>query len=229
MIRFEKNRGGSAAYIAGMKRALELEGDYVWLLDDDAKPNDRTLPELVAAMDSLLAKNVKVASVGSAVIAEGEMIECGCRFSKLLGHSTPCRSIGLNEVDYSAACSLLVNKAAVRECGFWEDVFIHFDDIEWGLRVKDAGWHNFATSASKVEHPRFLPDKAGDWIAYYDARNQFWLGAKYGMAPLVAAYLKNSVKNIIDLLRRKHIARIRYRRLAWRDYLDGVGRMRDEL
>lgn len=222
VIRFAKNRGGSAAYIAGMKRAMELDGDYVWLLDDDAKPNAETLPELVKAMDSLLEKGVKAASVGSGVECDGRLIECGTRFSVLLGHASPYVREGLNEVDYSAACSLLVNKAAVRECGFWEDVFIHFDDIEWGIRVKRTGWRNFATSASRVDHPKFDPKKAGPWIAYFDARNQYWFAAKFGPLHVALAWGKNKLKDMGgDPMSN------RYRALAWADYKAGIRRDRD--
>ena len=94
IVRFEANRGGSAAYIAGMDFARRNypESSYVWLLDDDAKPNAETLPSLVETMDRLVAENPRTASVGSTVVSAKDpdrIVECGASFSPLLGHAFP--------------------------------------------------------------------------------------------------------------------------------------------
>lgn len=241
VVRFEENRGGSAAYIAGMERAMELVGDYVWLLDDDAVPDEGTLPGLLRKMEACRAENPKTASVGSAVLRKespGVIMECGARFSPLLGHASPClggrrlESVGERtvEVDYAAACSLLVNKSAVKACGFWEDVFIHFDDIEWGLRVGRAGWKNFATTASTVVHPDFHGyDEKRSWMTYFDARNKYWLASKYGPLHVFLARMKNLAFDLKTRLTGRLPASIAYRRLAWADYKAGIRRTRAEL
>lgn len=242
VVRFEENRGGSAAYVAGMKLALDqhVDAEFAWLLDDDAVPNAETLPQLVVEMERLLGQGLRVASVGSAVVSAKEpdrIVECGAAFSPLLTKAFPkLRGKRLSDVagriervDYAAACSLLVNKAAVRACGFWEDVFIHFDDIEWGLRVTKAGWHNYATTASTVVHPEFDPEKAGPWICYFDARNQYWLASKYGVPHVASAWLKNAFKNLRARILKHHPERVFYRKLAWQDYRSCVRRTKAEL
>jgi len=231
VLSFPENRGGSAAYIAGMDvvRSRYPDCRYVWLLDDDARPNEDTLPVLVEEMDRLVGEDSRVASVGSTVMSVkvvDRIVECGASFSRLLGHAFPkfagrrLANVGRRtvRVDYAAACSLLVNVAAVEACGFWEDVFIHLDDIEWGLRVTKAGWCNYATTASTVVHPEFDPEKAGAWVCYFDARNQYWLAAKLGFPAVACAWLKNVVKNALDILGRRNPGRVLARRLAWRDY-----------
>ena len=242
VVRFEENRGGSAAYIAGMDFARRRypESPYVWLLDDDAKPNATTLPALVETMDRLIAENPRTASVGSTVVSAKDadrIVECGASFSPLLGHAFPklagrnLSSVGQKvvRVDYAAACSLLVNVAAVDACGFWEDVFIHFDDIEWGLRVLKAGWRNYATTASTVVHPEFDPEKAGPWVCYFDSRNMLWLASKYGWLHVAAAWLKDGLKNLRAHLTGRHRERIPYRKLAHADFKAGIRRTRAEV
>lgn len=242
VIRFGSNRGGSAAYIAGMDFARKNypECPYVWLLDDDAKPNTETLPALVEAMERLVAENHRTASVGSTVVSAKDaecIVECGASFSPFLGHAFP-KLAGLRlsvvghrtlSVDYAAACSLLVNVAAVEACGFWEDVFIHFDDIEWGLRVTRAGWRNYATTASTVVHPEFDPEKAGPWVCYFDSRNMLWLASKYGWFHVVAARLKDGLKNLRARLTGRHRERIPYRQLAHADFKADIRRTRAEV
>ena len=242
VVRFEENRGGSAAYIAGVDFARKNYPGcpYVWLLDDDAKPNDMTLPALVETMDRLVAEDPRTASVGSTVVSAKDpdrIVECGASFSPLLGHAFPklagrnLSSVGQKvvRVDYAAACSLLVNVAAVEACGFWEDVFIHFDDIEWGLRVTKAGWRNYATTTSTVVHPEFDPEKAGPWVCYFDSRNMLWLASKYGWLHVVAARLKDGLKNLRARLTGRHRERIPYRKLAHADFKAGIRRTRAEV
>jgi len=239
IVRFEENRGGSAAYIAGMDFARKNypERPYVWLLDDDAKPNADTLPALVEAMDRLVVGSPRTASVGSAVVSAKDpdrIVECGASFSPLLGHAFPklagrqLSSVGYCTlpVDYAAACSLLVNVAAVEACGFWEDVFIHFDDIEWGLRVTKAGWRNYATTASTVVHPEFDPEKAGPWVCYFDSRNMLWLASKYGSLHVATAKFKDFLKNLRARLTGRHRERIPFRKLAHADFKAGIRRTR---
>ena len=242
VVRFEENRGGSAAYIAGVDFARKNypECPYVWLLDDDAKPNAKTLPSLVETMGKLVAEDPRTASVGSTVVSAKEpdrIVECGASFSPLLGHAFPKLSgrlisdVGgrVLRVDYAAACSLLVNVSAVEACGFWEDVFIHFDDIEWGLRVTKAGWRNYATTTSTVVHPEFDPEKAGSWVCYFDSRNMLWLASKYGWIHIVAARLKDGLKNLRARLTGRHRERIPYRKLALADFKTGIRRTRAEV
>ena len=242
VVRFDENRGGSAAYIAGMETARREhpESPYVWLLDDDAKPNAETLPALVEEMDRLIAEDPRTASVGSTVVSAKDsdcIVECGASFSPLLGHAFPkfsmrrLSAVGKQtiRVDYAAACSLLVNVAAVEACGFWEDVFIHFDDIEWGLRVTKVGWRNYATTASTVVHPEFDPEKAGPWVCYFDSRNMLWLASKYGPLHVAAAKFKDFLKNLRANLTGRHRERIPYRQLAHADFKAGVRRTRAEI
>ena len=241
IIRFGENRGGSAAYIAGMDfaRKNHPESPYVWLLDDDATPNARTLPALVETMEELVAADGCVASVGSTQLSLADpvrIVECGTRYSLFLGHAFPqlagkaIMDVGrrILRVDYAAACSLLVNVAAVEACGFWEDVFIHFDDIEWGLRVKDLGWSNYATTASTVIHPEGGASKSGSWLCYFDSRNQLWLASKYGWIYVAAARSKDCLKDFRDLMC-GNSDRIPYRQLAHADFKAGIRRTRAEV
>lgn len=242
VISFPENRGGSAAYIAGVEYALrEFPAvPYVWLLDDDAKPYARTLPGLVETMDRLVREDAKVSSLGSAVVSAADpdrIVECGAAFSPLLGHSFPklrgkrISAVGERtvRVDYAAACSLLVRTEAVKALGFWEDVFIHFDDIEWGVRATRAGWHNYATTGSTVVHPEFDPKKAGAWVCYFDARNQYWFASKFGPLHVAVAWLKNRMKDVRARLTGELVEGNACRALAWRDYKAGLRRTRTEV
>lgn len=242
VMRFNENRGGSAAYIAGMEYARKNypESPYVWLLDDDATPNAQTLPALVETMERLQKDGEKVASVGSTMVDKADpdrIIECGAEFVILLGQmfahlrSRRLQNVGIRtlRVGYAAAFSLLVNVRAVEACGFWEDVFIHLDDIEWGLRVSKAGWRNYATTASTVVHPKDGSNKAKAWVCYFDSRNLLWLAAKHGPVYVLAAKVRDFVRNLRGRLTNHNPECIPYRKLAHADFKAGIRRTRAEV
>ena len=243
VISFAENRGGSGAYIAGVDYAMRehAETDAIWLLDDDAIPDECTLPRLCAGLEEIQRSSGGVACIGSTVLDAKDptrVIESGATYSVYLGHAfarnAGCLAADLKRalvpVDYCAACSVLIPKAAIRTCGFWEDVFIHLDDIEWGLRAKrQFGCQSYAVTDSFVRHQRFDPEKAGDWICYFDARNLYWLTAKYGRLAVACAWVKNALKNGLDAVRKRRRERRAARRLAWRDFRLGVRRTRTDV
>ena len=185
VVRLARNSGGSGAFRAGMAAALERDGrGFVWLLDDDALVNERTLPALVGEWRRLSEEGGKPGAVGSAMLGRrnpGTVIEVGSGISRLTSkqrprfHGKTLAEIGerTDAVEYVAAASLLTTAEVLREVGVFEDVFIHFDDIDWCFRVRAAGYGVFATTRSCVNHMEGSA-KVANWIVYYNYRNRLW-------------------------------------------------------
>ena len=198
VVKLPTNRGGSGAYRAGMMRAMEMGGiAYLWLLDDDAMPNERTLPGLLSVFQEEGARGGKpVGAVGSAMLGKMypyKVTEVGSSVRTWRGGmkrrltSKDIRNLGdrTDDVDFCAAASLLASREAVEKAGIFEDIFIHWDDIDWCYRVREAGFRVVATTRSTVNH---LEDtgKASEWIIYYDVRNSLWFARRH--IPLLARW-----------------------------------------
>ena len=197
VMKLPLNRGGSGAYRAGMQRALEIEGiAYLWLLDDDAMPNDQTLPGLLGVFESENGSK-PVGAVGSAMLGKAfpfKVTEVGSRVRTWRGgmkrrlEFKDIRDLGdrTDDVDFCAAASLLASREAVEKAGVFADIFIHWDDIDWCYRVREAGFRVMATTRSTVNHPEDT-GKASEWIIYYDVRNSLWFARRH--IPLLARWL----------------------------------------
>jgi hypothetical protein len=81
---------------------------------------------------------------------------------------------GLYDVDYVAAASMLIRSDVAREAGLWEDFFIHFDDVDWCLRIKKAGHRIVGVADSVIWHLSAI-EKPITWQHYYDVRNMLYL------------------------------------------------------
>lgn len=200
VVRLRENRGGAGAFRAGMAAALRRGGDFVWLLDDDALVNAGTLSGLLAEYARLEGEGVRVGAVGSTLLGRREptrVTEVGASVSLFSGalrlrhHGAEIHSLGdcTDEVEYVAAASLLVRAAILREVGPFEDVFIHYDDIEWCFRLRRKGYRLFVTTRSTVNHAEW-EGKFAPWVLYYDARNLLWFLRQYKPFAGVVARMK---------------------------------------
>ena len=241
ILSLPENRGGSGAFIAGVDFAMKKypEHPYIWLLDDDAEINENTLPALVGEMIKIQASGIKIAGMGSTVLQKQNpeiVVEAGAKYLICRKKMAPnLKGVRINQVkektmpvEYCAAASLLITRESVAECGFWEDVFIHFDDIEWCYRLQAKGYRFYATLKSIIFHVVYTPWKYGLWIRYYDLRNYFWFAAKQKsrMLPLNLFFSKmerlyyklHGDSNVVQLYT-----------LAHQDFRSGKVRLRHEL
>lgn len=193
IVRLETNLGGSGAYRAGMETAVRMgrEG-YAWLLDDDARPDENTLSGLLTAFarDKRNAGcSQPIGIVGSTVMSRDEplrVVESGCRHSFFRGHMRQLNhhrllsEVGEHEyeVDYVSAASCLADMEVLTRVGSFESVFIHYDDMDWCYRAREAGYRIVSTTNSCVWHPEGAA-KCSVWILYYDFRNRLWFTRKH--------------------------------------------------
>jgi len=96
------------------------------------------------------------------------------KLSKTLMHCRP-----IMDVDYVAAASLLIRAKLAKQVGIWRDFFIHFDDVEWCLRIGEMGWRVTVAADSIIWHLSAAA-KIPTWVLYYDNRNVLITLEKHG-------------------------------------------------
>ena len=178
------NAGGSGAFRIGLQYALDRGYDLVWLHDNDAFSSRCLLERYVAAIDRLGGLAIVGGSMHQ-LEAPRRLNEAGGYFGRtgnldiqlpLLGRrSTPelRRDEGPVAVDYLAFANVLMPVAVVRRIGLPEDLFLHYDDIEFCLRASAAGYPVAAVPAAVFWHESWLA-KPKTWMQYYDTRNSLW-------------------------------------------------------
>ena len=238
IIRLERNVGGAGAFAACWEAAKEwfVDCPYVWMLDDDAEPSDNTLPVLIEETRRLLKQGVSVGGVCTANVgkATGVIMECGSKENWRLrpfvqycrGERVPRRGKTF-EVGYGPAASHLTRREVLERVGFFNaELFLHFDDIDWCLRVRKAGYRLFATTKAYFIHPE--PHFTARWVAYYDVRNYLWCAWRYGKLGVLLS-LKAQLPALLRIRLHLPPAFVCYEWLAVKDFFHGRRRMRDEL
>ncbi len=207
--------GGFNTGLAWAFQQAEGRYQYLWLLDNDVLVHRDALSELVDVLeqqaDIAVAGSTmmqldypwRINEMGAYVdrglgqlmlnrhLEEiqpwqgrpvNELLQTTADLSKQLMHCQPYM-----DVDYVAAASLLIRADVAKQAGLWRDYFIHFDDVEWCLRIRDMR-HRVVVSAKSLIWHLSAAAKVPTWVLYYDNRNILDMLKMHGASP---AHLHN--------------------------------------
>jgi GT2 family glycosyltransferase len=194
-----ENLGGTGGFNTGLQWAFNQTGyDYFWLLDNDVLVHRHALTALVDVLENtpdaavvgstmmqldypwrinemgaflnqdlgLLVLNRHLEEVPAwQGCSAAELTATPVDLSKHLLHCQPTM-----DVDYVAAASLLIRAEIAQQAGLWRDYFIHFDDVEWCLRIRQRGHRVLVSARSLIWHLSAVA-KIPTWVLYYDNRN----------------------------------------------------------
>ncbi|OUL17463.1 glycosyltransferase family 2 protein [Nostoc sp. 106C] len=184
------NLGGSGGFSYGLQFVSQLEYDYIWLLDNDVRLDPLALETLVQTLQNhpevgLVGSQIRklqepntIQEVGSFINTTKAHLKTNFGNYSNISNEEILKGRAYINVDVCAAASLLVRKEIVQQIGLFEDYFLHFDDVEWCLRAKQAGWIVAVNPDSIVWH--HSPDfKCRPWVNYYDERNLCYCWQKH--------------------------------------------------
>lgn len=188
------NMGGSGGYARGMYEALQRDGDgrrsdYFMTLDDDIKVDAESIlrscafadycrvPTIVGSHMFDLYNRTLLNAYAEVVdpftfrwgpvegLGQIDFAERGLRSRRLLHRRW--------DADYNGWWMCLIPLSVIEEVGLPLPVFIKWDDSEYSLRAREAGYPTVSLPGSAVWHVSWADkDDAVDWQAYFHARNR---------------------------------------------------------
>lgn len=201
-----ENLGGTGGFNCGMNYALtHLSQKYLWLLDNDAEVLPGTLRELVKLMEH----DDSIGIAGSCIMSPEDhdlIVEAGAFIGWRSGTSDPhlryrrvdsIQGGRVIDVDSVAACSALVRAHAVCHIGVMDErYFLHWDDIDFCIRIRDAGFRVVASLDAPVFHGA---EKGYSPVTlYYDFRNALMFQAKHRRGAGLFISLWNIMSNYLS-------------------------------
>jgi len=187
LIRSAMNLGFAGGNNAGILAALEsFDPDYYLFLNNDTTVDPEFIDHLVAAAEV----NPEVgALVGKIKLYNDptKIESTGLNFSWWRGQSyrRSFRSydIGhdiIKDVDGASTNDFMVSRQAVQDVGLFDnDFFIYHDDIDYCIRLKQAGYRILFVPASRIYHKVGASTKSSGIAYYYLARNNLKLMRKH--------------------------------------------------
>lgn len=244
----QPNLGGSGGFSRAMAETLARpESEFVQLLDDDVRLEPEsvrrsivfgqyaTVPTIVGAHMFDLLDRPKLHAWAEVVDEEPFMWRTVNQekfphdFSVANLRQSPSVHMRL-DADYNGWWMCLIPVATIREIGLAMPAFIKWDDAEFCLRAREAGYPTVSMPGVALWHVSWVSkDDTIDWQAYFHARNRIVAGLLHSTIPGGGTLLRHSRR--MDL---KHLMMMQYypvalRHRALRDILSGPEHMRRNL
>jgi galactofuranosylgalactofuranosylrhamnosyl-N-acetylglucosaminyl-diphospho-decaprenol beta-1,5/1,6-galactofuranosyltransferase len=242
------NLGGSGGFSRAMDETVRAgASDYVLLLDDDVITEPESMLRAVTFAD--LARRPTI--VGghmfslydrSVLHAFGETVArynfwWGSAPNTKQGHDFGRRSLRHTpwlhrrvDVDYNGWWMCLIPTVTVRELGLALPVFIKWDDAEYGLRAREAGFPTVSLPGVAVWHvPWQDKNDALDWQAYYHLRNRLVAALLHSPYERGGAVVTENLEHQIKHLLSMQYSTATMRLMAMEDILAGPDHLHRDL
>lgn len=244
----QDNLGGSGGFSRGMAEAVRNGSDFVLLLDDDVVVE----PESVERLVTFARFSKKPTIVG------GHMFDLYSRttlhtFGEVvdpyrLNWGSPDTDVEYRhdfrqrnlrqtawmhrrlDVDFNGWWMCLIPTAVVKEIGLSLPVFIKWDDAEYCLRAKEAGFPTVSLPGAALWHVSWIDkDDSIGWQSYFHERNRLIAALIHSPFPKGGGVLRDSFQNNV-----KHLISMQYfaqeaRIMALRDVLRGPQHLHGDL
>ncbi|HSF55115.1 MAG TPA: glycosyltransferase family 2 protein [Algoriphagus sp.] len=190
LIQNSENLGFAGGNNVGIRFALNQGYSHVLLLNNDTEVE----PDFLGEMMLKFIQNPRLGVVQPMILflndkkkiwsAGGKWIPSICR-AITLGDREPISDYRPknSELDWATGCCILISREAILESGLLnEQYFAYFEDVEWSLRFRKAGFgialaekaviYHEAGASSKKRHSEGTLSAN---VFYYNVRNQFFL------------------------------------------------------
>jgi GT2 family glycosyltransferase/glycosyltransferase involved in cell wall biosynthesis len=182
------NLGFSGCINLGIRDALERGAQRILILNNDVV----VPPDAIDALERAIEADARVGCVGPAVLSRSNpsvVSTMGMSFDAGTGRMRHPESgkradavingeRGSRVIDGISGCAMLLTRRAVEATGlFDESYFFSFEDLDWCLRARRAGFTSVVVSAARVYHQGSASMGESPERLYYAARNHLRLAA----------------------------------------------------
>lgn len=144
-----KNLGGAGGFQYGMRKAVELNYEYIWIMDDDCIPTSNALEEFVIAKNKLKDNFGYLSS--KALWTDGSLCTMNVQ-RETLTKSLKSYKKNIIPVTLASFVSLFVPVRVIREVGLpIKEFFIWTDDWEYTRRISKK-YNCYVVTKSVVIH-----------------------------------------------------------------------------
>jgi GT2 family glycosyltransferase len=187
ILRLAKNRGYAGNNNAGIAWALEHGADWVLVLNEDTVLAADCVARLVQAGQA----GPRIGMVGPTVyhFDEPDIIQsAGGTFDKAWvplhrrqNKPDSAQRTEVEEADWLSGCALLVRRSLIEQVGALDErFFIYWEEVDWCLRARQAGWSLLHTPQARLWHKGVQRHyQPGPNVTYYNTRNRLLLLAKH--------------------------------------------------
>lgn len=174
-----ENTGGSGGFSVAIQLAMEHNADYIWGMDDDAMPHKDALENMLYTVNIYDKKSNCCFSCNTYYMQDNNLMQ-----KQFTEDRTP--------LEHLTFVGFFIPKSLVEKVGPPRaDLFIYYDDLDYSLSIKEAGYKIIGVVDSIIEHPFIMPPnrkkilffsinipEMPSWKMYYWMRNNLLIRKK---------------------------------------------------
>lgn len=214
-----KNLGFVGGNNLGIKKALETQVDFVFVLNNDTIVEENMMMELVKAAKShpetgifspliYFAKNhefhfdrYKESERGKVVWFAGGIIDWKnvLTFHKDVDEVDKGQFKKIKTIDFATGCGILIRASVFEKTGLLDEkYFLYFEDSDFSVRVKRQGFKIMFIPKAKMWHFNAGSSGVGGSLQdYYLTRNRLLFGMRYASLRAKFALLRWGISRMI--------------------------------
>jgi GT2 family glycosyltransferase len=207
-IKNSQNLGFSAGNNVGIRFSLERMAEYVLLINNDTEVEKDFLSHLVEAGE----KDSKI-GILSPVIFNGEKNKIWFSGGKIdwlkmrAVHEQNTKAEEIYETEYLSGCAMLIKAEVFKKIGLLdEDFFLYYEDADFSIRSRRAGFKNVVVASSWVYHFEKSEEAKLNKIYWLVVSGLIFF--KKNTSPLVSPWIRvyvlgRKIKNWLDVRLKK--------------------------
>lgn len=220
------NLGGAGGFQYGIRKAYEMGYEYFWLMDDDTKPDEYALKNLLEEKNRV---NDNYGFLSSKVVWKDGTLCCMNIQKTGMFRNRPDFNQETQQIVMATFVSFFTKREIIRDVGLpIKEYFIWSDDLEYSRRISRK-YPCYYVPGSRVLHDMAKNEKVGIesesddrlWRYYYLYRNEVYLyrreGVK-GQSYMLARVLLHSFR---VLAKKNTVGRRRKLSVIWKSYMKG--------
>lgn len=209
-IQNKENLGYSGGNNVGIKKALEVGCDYIFILNPDTEIEEKTIEILVEKMEEYQAaiagpkiyfSDTKKIWYGGGIFDQANVIGK----HRGVDEKDTGQYNNVGETDFVSGAAMMVKKEVFERVGlFDEDYFLYYEDSDFCLRAKKEGFKVVFIPEAVVYHANAKSTTLGSPLQdYYITRNRMLYAKKHLSLRTQFALFREALRNIKNAARRK--------------------------
>ena len=225
-IQLPENIGFAPGMNRGITVALDKGAQFVWLFNNDAETEPKTLSRLVAVAEQkpqagLLSPFIVETATEKLWFGKARVNWLRMRVEHVAPTSEECARVSYPS-QCLTGCALFVSRTLIERIGLLDErFFLYYEDADYSLRAKEACFQPSVVPAAQVRHaeqseenPKKLYFLVLSGLLFFQKHATFWQRPYF----FVYATIRR-LKNRLDIVRGRDAARVV--RLAYDDFYHG--------
>lgn len=208
-IQNQKNLGYSGGNNIGINYALKNHADFIFILNPDTTVDPYCIEICTKAMEDL-----EVGIVGPKIMFAdkktlwyaGGILDLGNVLGKHRGVDEEDKGQydTIEETDFASGGACFIGSEVFKKTGFFDEkYFLYYEDSDFNLRAKKAGFKILYVPQAVVYHANAQSTGLGSKLQdYYITRNRLLFASKFSTLRTRFALFREAIRNIFNPVRR---------------------------